>query len=98
MALIKDVVRPNGLTLNYHRIAMIKIDINQQNTILLHSYLNENARNYEKSYEAGKIEGEPIFPYVDAEYLAIEYDGSMTIESAYNYLKTLPQFENAEDA
>ena len=37
------------------------------------------------------------FPYYDAQYLHPDYDGTMTIVKAYEYLKTLPEFEGAED-
>lgn len=37
------------------------------------------------------------WPYVDAQYLNCEYDGEMAIGKAYEWLKTLPQFEEAED-
>lgn len=97
MALKKPVTKPNGLTLDYHRIAMVKIDTNQQITILLYSYLNENARNYEKAYAAGEIEGEPTFPYVEAEYISLDYDESMNIVNAYEWLKVQPDFVGAED-
>ncbi len=97
MALLKAITKPNGITVNYHRIAMVKIDTNQQITILVQSYLNEEGRNYEKRYAAGEIEGEPIWPYVDAEYMSFDYDESMNITNAYEYLKSLPEFEGAED-
>lgn len=97
MALKKPITKSNGLTLNYHRIAMVKIDTNQQITILLYSYLNEEARNYEKAYAAGEIEGEPTFPYVDYEYINLDYDESMNIVNAYEWLKTQPDFVGAED-
>ena len=44
MALMKKITKPNGLVLEYHRIAMVKIDTNQQCTILVESYLNEDCR------------------------------------------------------
>lgn len=97
MALFKEITKPNGLTLSYHRIAMVKIDTNQQTSILIHSYLNENARQYELDYAAGKIEGEPTFPYVDAEYRSFEYDSLMSIGNAYEWLKHQPDFIGAED-
>lgn len=97
MALKKTIIKPNGLPLEYHRIAMVKIDTNQLITVLVHSYLNEEARNYEKDYANGNIEGEPVFPYVDAEYINVKYDEKMNIKNAYEWLKTLPQFEGAED-
>lgn len=80
---------------------MIKIDINQQNTILVHSYLSEDGRQIEKDYEAGKYrdleEGMMNLPYVDAQYLNTKYDGNMTITKAYEYLKSIPQFKRAEN-
>ena len=97
MALSKPITKPNGITLNYHRIAMVKIDTNQLVTILVHSYLATNARQYEKDYAAGLIEGDPTFPYVDAQYFNCEYDENMSVKNAYEYLKTLPEFEGAED-
>lgn len=97
MALLKTIIKPNGVPVSYHRIAMVKIDTNQQTTLLIHSYLNEEGRNYEKRYEAGEIEGEPVWPYVDADYKSFAYDESMNIANAYAYLKNLPEFEGAED-
>lgn len=97
MALKKSITKPDGIVVDYHRIAMVKIDTNQQTTILLHSYLSDHGREYEKDYAAGKIEGEPIFPYVEAEYISFEYDENMSIKNAYEWLKKQPEFEGAED-
>lgn len=97
MALKKKKRMPNGLELEYHRIALVTIDVNNQITVLRHSYLNEDARQYEKDYAAGKIEGEPIFPYVDYEYMHMEYEDGMNIKKAYEWLKTQPGFEDAEN-
>lgn len=101
MAIKKQVVALNGITTEYHRIAMVKIDTNQQNTILVHSYLSETGRKIEKDYAAGLYsdleEGMMNWPYVDTTYVHCPYDGTMSISNAYSYLKTLPQYENAED-
>ena len=97
MALYKNIKQPNGGETTYHRIAMVKIDTNQQITLLVYSYIDEDGRNYEKAYANGLIEGEPIFPYVNSEYMSIDYDENMNVKSAYEYLKTLPQFEGATD-
>lgn len=97
MALKKKIKKANGLELEYHRIAMVKIDTNQQITILLYSYLSEEGRLYEKDYAEGKIEGEPTFPYVDYEYISFDYDETMDIKNAYKWLKQQPRFEGAED-
>lgn len=98
MALSKSVTLPNGITLKYHRIVMIKNEINQQTTILVHSYLNAEGRQYEKDYANGLIEGEPTFPYVDARYYNLDYNQEMTIVLAYEWIKdNITEFEGAED-
>lgn len=104
MALKKKITMPNGLPLTYHRVALVNIEPNQQITVLYHSYLDESARQYEKDWAAGKIEGEPTFPYVDHEYVHMDYaenidalrEGSM--EGAYALLKKhRPEFAAAAD-
>lgn len=97
MALKKKITRPNGIELEYHRIALLTIDVNNQITILRHSYLSQEARQYEKDYAAGEIEGEPTFPYVDYEYIPVEYEDGMDIKRAYEWLKQQPEFEGSED-
>ena len=37
------------------------------------------------------------WPYVETQYLRCDYDEAMSIPNAYAYLKTLQQFEGAED-
>lgn len=98
MALKKRIVMSNGIPLEYHRIALITIDMNNQNLILVHSYLNEEARQYEKDYSAGLITGEPNFPYIHATYYNPSYDGAMSAQVAYQWLKfNVPEFEGAVD-
>lgn len=101
MAIKKQVTAANGIVTEYHRVALVSIDVNNQNTILIHSYLSSDARQIEKDYAAGQYNdlasGEMVFPYVESEYINVPYDPNMTIESAYKYLKRLPQFEGAED-
>ena len=101
MAIKKQVTADNGIVTEYHRIALLSIDVHQQNTILVHSYLSEDGRQIEKDYAAGLYNGIEAgvmkFPYVDATYMHTDYDENMTVKTAYEYLKTLPQFEGAED-
>lgn len=101
MAIKKTVTAPNGIVTEYHRIAMVKIDTNQQNTLLVHSYLTEAGRQLEKDYAAGMYndvdEGMMNWPYVDARYIDCDYDEEMTVRKAYEYLKTLPEFNGAID-
>lgn len=85
------------IELNYHRIALLNIDVNNQITILRHSYLKEEDREYEKAYARGEIEGEPTFPYVEAEYMNYDYEDGVDIKKAYELLKSEPGFETAED-
>lgn len=91
----------NGVPVEYHRIALVSIDVGNQNTVLVHSYLSESGRQVEKDYAAGLYnhleEGFMNFPYVDSNYFNFEYDPDMTVSKAYEILKTLPQFEGAED-
>lgn len=96
MALKKKIKMSNGLELSYHRIALVTIDVNNQITILRHSYLNEEGRQYEKDYADGKIEN-PVFPYVDTEYMHMEYEDGINIKTAYEWLKSQPDFEGSED-
>lgn len=99
MALKKAIRQPNGLTLRYHMIAKLDIEPNQQITILLHSYLDEDARQYEKDYAAGLIDGEPSFPYYDYRYITIDYIPEFTLIQAYEWLKeNIYELNGAEDA
>lgn len=96
MALKKPIQKSNGLILEYHRIAMVKIDTNQQCTILTESYQNKEMREYEKSYSRGEIK-EPIFPYKYSEYLSFDYDENMNIKNAYEWLKRQSDYDCAEN-
>lgn len=101
MALKKMITAQNGIVTEYHRIALLSMEINQQNTILVHSYLSGDGRQVEKDYASGKYKdidaGLVPFPYYDYEYYHPTYDGDMTVAKAYEWLKTLPEFEGAED-
>lgn len=103
MALKKTITMSNGIPLEYHRIALVSIEPNQQITILRHSYLNEEARQYEKDYAEGKIK-EPTFPYVDAEYIHMDYKENIAdmtanvMDCAYSLLKKhYPDLMDAEN-
>lgn len=91
MALYKPVLRDDGVTTDYHRIAYLTLSTNSHISIAVFSYVNENSRNIE--YEGG-IDRKPYTHTVTYE---TDYDENMTIISAYEYLKTLPEFEGAED-
>lgn len=69
MDLKKQIKADNGVVTEYHRIAMIKIDTNQQNTILVHSYISEFGRQIEKDYVDDKYKDMDVefmkWPYVN---------------------------------
>lgn len=101
MAIKLPISESNGVVTEYHRIALLSIDVHNQNSILVHSYLSEDGRQIEKDYATGKyndVEADTMnFPYVEASYISAAYDESMTVAKAYEYLKTLPKFAGAED-
>lgn len=94
MGLSKFIKQPNGITLGYHRIVSIRIYTNIQNTIEIESYISYNMRIKEIDSLKNGITNDI---YKIGNLITIPYDQNMTITTAYKYLKTLPEFENAED-
>jgi hypothetical protein len=95
MALNKDIKLANGVTCSYHRIALINVNVNQQIIILVRSYTDPEGRELEKG-------GAEIPPYTHEECYIIDYDnlgalGEDAVKGAYELLKQLPEFEEAED-
>lgn len=90
MALLKQIRQDDGVTTNYHRILFITITTNRQNSIAVHSYVDDVSRVEEKDNIFAR-------PYQKSITYETSYDPAMTIETAYDYLKTLPQFEGAVD-
>ena len=91
MALYKEVKQGDGVTTKYHRILYVMTTTNSQNSIAVLSYVDDESR-------AAEIGGEMAQPYQKSTTYETAYDPTMTIESAYDYLKSLPQFEGAIDA
>lgn len=90
MALNKPILQEDGVVTNYHRILSVKATVNSHNSIAVISYINEAARSCESS-------GEVMTPYRQGATFETDYDESMTPTKAYDYLKTLPEFEGATD-
>lgn len=90
MALYKEIRQNDGVVTKYHRISFIQVTTNRQNSIAVFSYVDNEARTDE-------INSVIAEPYVKSITYETAYDETMTIESAYEYLKTLPQFEGATD-
>ena len=104
MAILQKTISANGVPLNYHRIAMVNVQLNQQITILVESYVDETGRLYEKDYAIGNVEETPTFPYTDGEYISIpwneceEFLSGNIIDNAYAWLKRQPAYVGAQDA
>lgn len=91
MALKKEIKQSDGVTTNYHRILFLTQTVNRQNSIAVLSYVDEDIRESEKENTLAQ-------PYVKSITYQTDYDPNMTIATAYDYLKTLPQFAGAVDA
>lgn len=108
MALKKNIVREDGVTTSYHRIVRMDIMTNVRNFLEVASYVDNSSRQkqiqYEKEQEAmaktKPSEREDINitpPYIHTSFYTIPYDQNMNIVGAYEYLKSLPEFDGAED-
>ena len=112
MAILKEIEKENGIILNYHRIASLNKITNQNNTIEVNSYISEiqrekemeyqeaqrkNANNEELNEKEKELLENGINVFIDAEYIEIPYYENMTIEDAYDYLKTKEKYKDAED-
>ena len=89
MALYKEIEQDDGVMTTYHRIARITITTNRQNSIIVFSYVSNRSRV--------NVSVDDFATYQRAVTYEVPYDESMTITKAYEYLKTLPEFEGAED-
>lgn len=90
MALYKPIKQDDGVITNYHRILYLHTTTNCQNSIAVLSYVDDISREDEKSNIT-------LQPYQRAVTYETTYDPMMNISTAYEWLKTLPQFEGAEN-
>lgn len=90
MALYKSIRQDDGVTTTYHRILYLQLTTNRQNSIVVVSYVDHDSRADEKESILSQ-------PYQKCITYETDYSPSMTIETAYEYLKTLPVFEGATD-
>lgn len=111
MALKKELESLNGVVLDYHRISKIEINTNENIIIEIRSYVNENKRLLEEKYIElqNKMSNGTIIEkeiemlnnrkniYYETFEISISYEEDMSIVDAYEYLKTLDEFIDAED-
>lgn len=88
MALYKAITKNDGVVTNYHRILLVESVINSHTSITVLSYIDKEGRQKEHT---------DFNPYKTGITYSIDYVENMKIEDAYAYLKTLPEFEGAED-
>lgn len=91
MALYKEIRQPDGVPTTYHRILYMTQTINSHNSIVVVSYVDDESRADDL------VSNGENRPYRQATTYELDYVENMTVEDVYNYLKTLPPFEGAED-
>lgn len=87
---LRATITVDGVPLGYHRISYLGIEVNQGNCITVMSYISQEERD--KEDEPGVEQ-----PYRAGWFAQTDYDPDMSVNTAYKYLKTLAEFEDAED-
>lgn len=94
MALIKEIMLENGVTVKYHRVVRINNITNRETIIEVASYTSKEKRNDEKK---ALEENKPMDVYIFTNYLYMPYSQTMDVIEAYEYMKSLEDFEGAKD-
>lgn len=94
MAIEKDMAARDGVPLSYHRIESLYSHTNSETRIEVARYISAEERAKEK--EAVRL-GNAVPVYVQTDFIAIPYDPAMSVISAYEYLKTLKEFQGSTD-
>ena len=101
MGLKKNITLPNGVMLRYHRIAVLTQHVNMATIIEVQGYTSQAKRTEEREAVSANAEaGEAVVDYdayIETTFHNLPYDPEMTVEGAYEYLKTLPEYEGATD-
>ena len=99
MGIICPIEQPNGIVTNYHRITGLSILTNGSNVIEISSYISAAKRQEEAEHTARLMAGDnnaECDVFINARVYSAEYDPSMTVKSAYEYIMSLPEFKDAE--
>lgn len=112
MALLKNIELETGVVVNYHRVVSVNSITNITTDIEVASYINEAQREKEMKYqelqkrnaageelsEEEQVElGKGINVLIETKYYNTDYDKDLNVDNAYEYLKTLDEFKDAED-
>lgn len=87
MALRKNIELENGIVTNYHRIISLYKMTNEITVIEVGSYVSREIREEEPEKDVCIVR----------KSYNVDYNELYTITDAYNYLKTLDEFKNAQD-
>lgn len=98
MALKKAIELDNGVVVNYHRISIITTYVNKSIIISIVSYVNEEKREEETSVTPEEEFSKNVYNIVATMTEEKEYEEDFDVKAAYEYLKTLDKFKDAEDA
>lgn len=93
MAIIIDKELPNGVKLEYFRIASLTTVVNVHSIIEVVGYTSQEKREEEQG--ADPETGCDV--YTDAQYISVDYDPDFSVNKAYALLKAMPGWEGAED-
>ena len=94
MALGKSIELSNGVMVKYHRVTSLNIITNIHNVVEISSYTSEEKRQEELRAQENE---ESTNIYIHTTIMSVPYDQEATVESTYEYLKTLPIFDGSED-
>ncbi len=83
-----------GVPLAYHRVASVNIITNQCNLIEVQSYVSKAKREEEKAAIENR---DAMDVFIHATTYRAPYDQTMTVDSAYTYIKALDDFAGAVD-
>ena len=104
MALKKSILLGNGITVNYHRIAAVKLDCPYSVMITVNSYITADDWSKQKMIENNQAEQGAVFPYMESDFITIPYSNNLPIlngpvmKKAYEYLKQTEKYKDALDA
>lgn len=113
MGLLKTIELENGVTLNYHRVVSINNITNMSSNIEVASYTGMKQRDIEHAYQQVQLKNQSeeeltqeeqnllengINVYIETKYYSIPYNKDLDVDNAYQYLKTLDEFKNSQDA
>ena len=90
MALKKKIIQEDGVITEYHRILDVSNTVNSHCSVAVISVASEEIRNKQ-------LAGEIQQPYQKIVTYETEKFSDLSIKEAYEYLKTLLEFEGAED-